>query len=162
MPPDLAAGVYGGTGPSIRATVAVLSSCNRDAFAELALRQIARQSFPLPQLEVVVVDDADWNEARLVHRLRSLDIVHRLEWLRPWNNLTASTNFSVAANFHGIRNEQEALTVRLVQLTQRASIGTKRFRRRPPHRRPPHRLRAHRHRHRRPRGRRPHHTSAHS
>lgn len=114
LPADLASRTYGvpeGNGASVRATVAVLSSCNRHAFAELALRQIAQQSFPLSLLEVVVVDDADRNEPALVHRLRNLDFVRRLEWLRPWNNLTTSKNFSVVANFPMRRGDFDSVQV---------------------------------------------------
>jgi hypothetical protein len=69
--------------PPPRVSVAVLTACNRQAFLALTLQQIARQTYPLTMLEVIVVADglSAADAARLADDLRALDAVHSLHTL---------------------------------------------------------------------------------
>ena len=63
-----------------------LSSCNRLGFAKVALQQIAKQTFPLSLIEVILVDDAADASEELVGALRGLDVIRQLDLLRPHSN----------------------------------------------------------------------------
>ena len=115
--------------PPPRVSLMVLTSCARVAFASLAIRLIARQTFPLPQLEVVLVaDTTNASVASLTSGLLGLDAVHRLIRLRPRGARWAAAEFDILEERYNPDSPgvEVALTVRLVHLDERASIGAKR------------------------------------
>ena len=113
--------------------MAVLTSCNRLSFGVLAVEQIARQTYPSPLTEVVIIDDSSTDfSAALFRRLQAIPAVHHLQWLQPRNG---SSDLSVGRSMYHVVREyvcstehcaMEGLSVYIVHLLEHTSIGAKR------------------------------------